>query len=183
MNKSLKVLFVASGIYVFAAQLLGPLYAVYVRGIDKAVTSVSISWATFMASSLLFTYLISLFGDKIKETEYLLIAGYALKGIIWFLYIFVTNFPQLILLQIFLGFSDSLHPSSFVAILAKHLDKGKYLAQYAKYKLVSQSASVLGILLGGAIVSNYGFIPLFVLMSVLSISSSLFVLLQPRKRL
>ena len=183
MNKSLKVLFIASGIYVFAEQLLGPLYAVYVGGIDKAVTSVSISWATFMASSLLFTYLISLIGDKVKETEYLLVAGYTLKGIIWFLYIFVTSFPQLVLLQVLLGFSDSLHPSSFVAILAKHLDKGKYVTQYAKYKLVSQSASVLGILLGGAIVSNYGFSPLFVLMSILSISSSLFVLSQPRRRL
>ena len=160
---------------------MGPLYAVFVGNFDNKILSVSISWFALMASAILFTYFISLLGDRIKETEYLLIGGYIVRSMIWFLYIFVNSLTSLIILQILLGFGEALGNPSFDAIFAKHLDKGIQIKEYSKWKILEKIAGASGVLLGGVIVSNFGFTPIFVLMSLMALISAVFVLVQPRK--
>ncbi|KKT81443.1 MAG: Major facilitator superfamily protein [Microgenomates group bacterium GW2011_GWC1_44_9] len=62
---ALKVLFISNAIYMFAALLLGPLYAVYVQGIGGGVLLVSVSTALsliFVNNALLLILLQVLFG-------------------------------------------------------------------------------------------------------------------------
>jgi len=82
-NRSLKILFLANGIFSFAGSMLGPLFAVFVERLDKNVLSVSLTWAAFMFSASIFTYLISLVGDRVKEKEYLLMAGFLVRAAGW----------------------------------------------------------------------------------------------------
>ena len=81
INKSLKILFLFNGVFVFAAMLLGPLYAVYVESIDKNILSVSITWAVFLTSATFFTFIVSRKGDSIKEKEHLLMGGFLIRGL------------------------------------------------------------------------------------------------------
>lgn len=83
INSSLKILFLANGIFSFAGSMLGPLFAVFVASFDKNILSVSLTWATFLFSTTVFTYVISLVGDKIREKEYLLMAGFLVRAAVW----------------------------------------------------------------------------------------------------
>ncbi|KKP68715.1 MAG: Multi-drug resistance efflux pump [Candidatus Moranbacteria bacterium GW2011_GWE1_35_17] len=182
-NKALRTLFLYNGIFVGAAAMLGPLYAIYVVKFVDGVTAVSISWAAFLVSTSIFTYIVSRKGDGIKEKEYLLLAGYIVRILSWILLIFVHNLTSLVLVQILLGFGESLGTPSFNALFADHLDKNKHIKEYSNWSLIANLTSAAGILAGGAIVNNFGFKALFLFMSALSLVTFFGILLKPRKLL
>lgn len=180
-NSALKTLFVFNGIFVFAANLLGPLFAIYVERLGVDVFGVSLSWASFLVSSVVFTYLISLFGDRIREKEYLLMAGYLIRSVVWISYIFVGQLYLLILLQVILGVGEAFGTPAFDAIFAEHLDNNHHIREYADWKIVSNILSAVAIITGGMIAINFGFNLVFILMSVLSMFSFASVLLISRR--
>ncbi len=182
-NKSLKILFIYNGIFVFAASLFGPLYAVYVGLLDKNILSVSITWSAFLIATIIFTLIISKIGDRLKEKEYLLLAGFLVRAITWFLFIFTTNVYYLIFLQILLGFGEALGTPAFDAIFAEHLDGGRHIKEYSDWKLISNIATSVGTLIGGLIVIEFGFQWLFISMSLLAIVSFIGVFSQSRNLL
>lgn len=69
---------------------------------------------------------------------------------------------------------------AFEVIFAEHLDEGKHIADYSDWKLISNIMLALGTLIGGVIVSKFGFTPLFLLMSSLAVISFIGVILKPR---
>lgn len=183
MNKSLRTLFVFNGMFVFASMLLGPLYAVYVSGIDKSILAVSGSWGTLLISSTIFTLLMSKWGDSLKEKEYFLIAGYLIRGCVWLAYIFIGSFVQLLVLQFILGIGEALGTPSYDALFAEHLDKKKHITAYSGWKVISNIVAASATFIGGFIVSQHGFVPLFTMMSVLAFTCAIGIFLRPRKLL
>jgi MFS family permease len=181
INKSLRVLFVLNSIFVFAGSLLGPLYAIYVRGIDSKVISVSLSWAVFMFSSTVFMYFVSKYGDKIKEQEYLLAGGFLVRCLAWFGYIFVFNLSSLIILQVVLGLGEALGTPSWNAIFAKHLDEKKEIMDYSNWDIINNLMIAVATIVGGVLVTCFGFNLLFVIMGLLALVSFVGVLVTPRK--
>ena len=180
-NKILTVLFFYNGIFILAATMLGPLYAVYVERFVDGIMAVSISWATLLISTTLFTYFLSRTGDRIKDKKYLLLAGYLLRIIGWISFIFVNNILSLVLVQILLGLGESLGTPAFNTIFAEHLDKNEHIKEYSNWTLVSNLFSALGIVIGGLIVNSFGFPPLFLLMSLLATISFSGLLFQLKK--
>ena len=172
-----------NGIFVFASSLLGPLYAIYVSGVDSNVIAVSVSWSTYLFSTVIFTYLISLVGDRVKEKEYLLIAGYILRAVVWFSYIFVAGLPLLIFLQVLLGLGEALGSPAFNAIFAEHLDKGKHIADYAHWTVISNLCGATAVAVGGVLVKFIGFEFLFSVMTLLALIPIIGLLMKPRQLL
>ena len=84
-NNALKILFLYNGIFVLADSMLGPLYAVFVSGMKGGILPISFSWSAYLVSTTIFTFFISKIGDRIKEKEYLLLAGFAIRSLVWFL--------------------------------------------------------------------------------------------------
>jgi MFS family permease len=123
------------------------------------------------------------YGDKIKEREYMLMGGYIIRAVIWMFFIFVSNIRELIILQIILGAGEALGSPSFGAIFAVHLDKEKHIANYSSWQIIEKTAIALGTLIGGVIVSIFGFPPLFIIMSSIACLSFLIILFQPRELL
>jgi MFS family permease len=181
LNKPLRILFFINSVFVFAGALLGPLYAVYVQEIDKRILAVSFSWAVFMFASTGFMYLISKFGDRIKEKEYLLAGGFLVRAIAWLGYLFVTDITGLILVQIILGFGEALGTPSWGALFADHLNVRREIMEYSKWSVVSNIMVAFGVLMGGLIVTFYGFRVIFILMSFLAFISFVGTLLTPRR--
>ncbi|EKE00221.1 MAG: hypothetical protein ACD_22C00072G0004 [uncultured bacterium] len=182
-NRALKTLFIYNGIFVFAGSLLGPLYAVYVKGLDAHILSVSLSWAAFLISTTFFTFLLSKFGDRIKHKDYLLMAGYLIRSAVWIMYAFVGNVAALILLQLLLGVGEAFGTPSFDALFAEHLDKGKHICEYSDWKVISNLVLAFGTVLGGFIVSYFGFTILFICMSLLSLAAFFGILFKPKRSL
>lgn len=181
INKSLRVLFVLNSIFVFAGSLLGPLYAVYVQGIDNKVIMVSASWAVFMIASTIFMYFVSKYGDGVKEKEYLLAGGFLVRSLAWIGYLFVNNITGLIFIQIVLGLGEALGTPSWNAIFAKHLDGKHEIMDYSLWDIVNNFMIAVATIAGGIIVTLFGFKFLFVAMSLLALVSFIGVLATPRK--
>ncbi len=181
INRSLKILFLFNGIFVFAAMLLGPLYAVFVETIDENVLAISFSWAAFLLSATLFTYIVSQRGDSLREKEYLLMGGFLIRGVSWLLFILAGNVFHLIIIQALLGLGEALGSPSFNAIFAEHLDEGMQIKEYSSWQVIQNVITALATIIGGLIVANFGFIPLFIAMSGLAFISFFGVLVQPRE--
>lgn len=170
-NKVLRILFLYNGIFVLAGSLLGPLYAIYVEKLNTGILPVSISWATFLASTTLFTYLISKIGDGFKHKRYLLAGGYLIRGLGWITMSRITSIEHLIMLQFILGIGESLGTPAFDALVAEHLDKNKHIMDYSDWKMLSNFVLVIGTLIGGYVVSRTGFTYLMIAMAMLAFVS------------
>ncbi len=182
-NNSLKTLFLFNSIFVFAGNLLGPLYAIYLRSISPDITAVSISWAVYMFTATLGTIIVGKIGDKLQEKEYLLLAGYLCRAIGWFGFLFASSFQHVIMLQILIGIGEAAGTPAFEVIFSEHLDKGERVSEYATWRIISNLFVTAGILLGGWIVSYWGFPTIFAIMGSLAIISFLGILLKPRNLL
>jgi MFS family permease len=183
MNRSLRTLFLFNGIFVFSASLLGPLYALYVEGLDQGVLSVSTTWAVFTMSATFFMFLLTKFGDRVKDKENLLLAGFIIRAIVWFSYTLIGNISSLILLQILLGLGEALGTPAYDSLLAEHLDRGKHISECARWKLISNLVGSIATIIGGFTVTIFGFNPLFRLMSILALISFIGILKSPKRLL
>lgn len=182
-NEALRTLFIYNGIFVFASGLLGPLYAVFVQTFDNKTTTVTLSWAVFLASTTIFTFLVSKYGDKVLEKEYLLVTGYLIRAIVWFAFPFIETIFALFFLQLLLGLGEALGTPSYDAIFAQHLNKNKEIQDYSQWKLVANLLGAAAVIVGGVIVQELSFKYLFFLMGILALVSAVGVIIKPRKLL
>ena len=179
-NRILRTLFLYNGVFVLANNLLGPLYAIYVGGFNTGILPISLSWATYLISATLFMFLLSKLGDKFKKKRLLVCLGYIIRSACWLFMSYITTIEQLIVAQFILGIGEALGTPSFDAIFAEHLDKGKHIMDYADWKLITNAVLVLGTIVGGLIVSNFGFPVLFRFMSGLVMISLIGFLVNPK---
>lgn len=180
-NRSLKTLFTLNSIFVFGGSLFGPLYAIYVQSFDNKIITVSLSWAVFMISSTFFTYFVAKYGDKIREKEYILAGGFLVRGIAWLGYLFVSNIAGLIVIQVILGLGEALGTPAWNAIFAKHLDNNKEIMDYSEWNIINNLLVAASTIIGGLLVTLFGFNVLFVAMSMLAFVSFVGVLITPRR--
>jgi len=82
MNKSLIILLAVNSVFVLAANLLGPLYAVYIEQLGGDIAVVSGTWSVMLLITTLVNFLLVKYVDKIREHEYFLIAGFILRAIV-----------------------------------------------------------------------------------------------------
>jgi MFS family permease len=88
-----------------------------------------------------------------------------------------------VFIQILLGLGDSFGTPSFNAIIAEHLDVGRFIEEFSDWKLVLNIATGIGTLIGGIMVKEFGFDWLFIFMTILAIISFIGIWVQPRKLL
>ncbi len=181
MNKALRALLIYNGIFVLAGSLLGPLYTVYVQHITTSVVILSFSSGIFLISTTLCIFVVSLFGDKVRDKKYLLLAGFLVRAIVWFLFIFVNSVFFLIVLQIVLGVGEALGSPAFGSLMAEHLDKGRHIEDFSDMTIVFNLSGALATILGGFMVARYGFPALFVTMSALAFIAFFGLVIQPKR--
>lgn len=167
-NVALRNLFFYNGIFCFAQNLLGPLYAVFVQRIDNKIIWVSIAWATSLVSTTFFVYILSRVGDRFRDKN-LLLAGFLIRSVAWFLFLFVNSIPALLGNMILVGLGEAVGTPAFNAIFAEHLDDGCHVAEYSDWSVVLNIMLAGGTVIGGLVVSRFGFKPIFVMMSLLSL--------------
>jgi len=179
-NLALKALFVSNSIYLFAALLLGPLYAVYVQKIGGGVLLVSVQQLFFYVSSTIFLLFVARWGDRIREKEMMLVVSYVIRGLGFLSYIFIGSALALILIQVLFGLSESLGTPTFGALFAKHIDKKEEVMEFSDWAMVSNLVMALGTILGGFVVSSLGFNFLFVTIAILCFLSAGWIIFTPK---
>lgn len=176
-QKQLRVLFLYNGIFILAGNLLVPLYSLYLQQFQSSVLTISLAWGILLTSSTLFSLVLSRFATRLKTKEYLLLGGYLVRAFAWLGFFFAGNIVTILVLQALLGLGEALGSPAFDALFAERISGRPPIAAYAKWKMVSNFMTGLGTIIGGAIVSTFGFPILFLLMSMLAIISFAGILL------
>jgi MFS family permease len=179
-NQALKTLFLYNSIFVFANNLLGPLYTVYIQKFDINVFSISSVWATFIFFTTVFTFLLAKIGDRIKEKEYFLMVGFLIRALGWLLYLFAHNILFIIIIQIVLALGEAFGSPAFDAIFSEHVDKNFRMSEYSNWRIIYNLSMVLATIIGGFVVYKFGFTPLFLSVSGISLFCFFGVLTKPR---
>jgi len=182
-NKALKVLYLYNSLFVFASNLIGPLFAIYIQKFDSQVLAISLIWATYIISTAVFSFAFSKYGDRIVEQEYCLMAGFLIRAVVWFAYIFASNLYIVILLQILLALGEAIGSPAFDAIRSNHVDKAVQMSEFAIWILISNLSMGVATVIGGLTVSYLGFPILFFIMFVLALIAFFGVMSQPRQLL
>ena len=183
MNKSLKLLLGINSIFVIAANLLGPLYALYISRMGGSIAVISGTWSVMLLTTTLVNFVLIRYGDRIKEHEYLLIAGFVFRAIAWIGFVYSGSITSIIALQIVIGVGEAVGSTGFDAIFAEHLDKQCHIRDYAIWKTISNVIAAMATLIGGFVVTFYGFGPMFYFMAIVAIFCAIFTYLLPRKAL
>lgn len=182
-NKSLFALIIINGIFVFGANMFPPIFALFVQKIGGNAFAAGSIWAIFAITSGIAIFFVSLFGDKLKEKEYLLAISYIIRAISWLGYFFVNALWQIYIIQFILAIGEALGTPVFSALFSQHLDSGFYIKEWSAWTALSFILIGVASLLGGVIVSSFGFQTLFLIMSALAVISFIFLIVQPRKLL
>lgn len=183
MNKSLKLLLSINSIFVLAGNLLGPLYAVYIEGLGGSIAVVSGTWSVMLLTTTLVNFALIRYGDRIKEHEYLLIAGFIFRAIAWIGFVYAGNIAAIIALQIVVGVGEAVGSTGFDAIFAEHLDRSSHIRDYAVWKTISNIIAAIATFIGGFVVTLYGFSPMFYFMGTIALACAIFTCLLPRRAL
>jgi hypothetical protein len=79
-RKQLRILALYNGIFIFAANLLVPLYTIYMQQFQNSVFSVSLVWSVSLLSTTFFTLIVAKYGHRVRQKEHLLLAGYLVRA-------------------------------------------------------------------------------------------------------
>ncbi|MBU1167764.1 MFS transporter, partial [Patescibacteria group bacterium] len=109
LNKAVRVLIITNGLILFAGALLGPIYAFFVKEIGGGILETSLTIGVFGLAAALTTYLTGLYVDRIKRPAMIVVVGYIVMGVGFFLYIFVESLWMLFLVQIVIGFAEAFY--------------------------------------------------------------------------
>lgn len=183
MNNSLKLLLAINSVFVLSANLLGPLYAVYIEGLGGSITMVSGTWSVMLISVTLTNLILIKYGDRVKEHEHFLLSGFILRTVAWLSFVYASNIFHIIFIQIIIGVGEAVGSTGFDAIFAEHLDRARHIRDYATWKTLSSLIAALATMIGGLIVTQYGFNPMFYLMSIVASCCAIITYLLPRKTL
>ena len=171
MNKFLKLLFLGQSINVLADNLLVPIFAIFVLSIGGNAQMAGILWGIQFAVSATVGFFILRLHDK-RNLDYLFLkTNFLIKGIAWTLLIFNQSIPMMVLVQVLIGFASAIGGPSLNAITSEHLDKDRHIREWGTLQLVCNIVIAVASVLGGLIMANFGFTPMFILMSLLSFLS------------
>lgn len=180
-NKSLRILLFTNGLVLTASAMLGPIYALFVEKVGGDLLEASSTFAVYNLTAVILTFIFGKFADKIKEEELVVVLGYLILGIGFLGYLFVNSIWSLLLVQVIIGLGEAVYGPAFDACYSKHLEKGKYAAEWGIWEGLNYLTKAIGALIGGILANSFGFNYLFIFMALLCFISAFYIFLLPRK--
>jgi MFS family permease len=180
-NRPLKILLLTNSLILVAGAMLGPIYALFVEKIGGDLLDASLTAGMFALTAGIVTLISGKFSDKVKENELIVILGYAIMGLGFLLYTVCNSIFFLLIIQIIIGFGEAIYAPAFDAIYSKHLTKKQAGRQWGAWEAMNYFSIAIGAVIGGLIVTAFGFNVLFVIMAMMSFLSAVYIYQLPRK--
>jgi len=180
-NKALRILLSTNALILISGAMLGPIYALFVEKVGGDLMDASIAGGLFALAAGLTTLFSGKLSDKVKENELIIVIGYIIMGVGFLLYIAVNSILFLFIVQVISGLGNAVYAPAFDAVYSKHLDGHKSGTQWGAWESMNYFSTAIGAIIGGAIVTLFGFNTLFVVMALLCFGSGTFIYLLPRK--
>ena len=174
-NKALRVLIITNGLVLVAGAMLGPIYALFVAKVGGDLLDASIAGGIFALAAGLTTFIAGRYADKIKRDERIVAFGYVMMAIGFFLYLFVNSIWFLFLVQILIGFGEAIYAPAFDALFTLHVTERKAGREWGAWESMNYLTLAVGAVVGGFIVTNFGFSAIFIVMGLLCLSSAAYI--------
>ncbi len=174
-NKALRILLSTNAIILVANAMLGPIYALFVEKVGGSLLNASIAKGLFALAAGITTLLSGKYSDKVKEKELVVVLGYIIMGVGFLLYTWVDTIIFLFVVQIISGFGEAIYSPAFDAVYSKHLDDHKSGTQWGAWESINYFTIAIGAVVGGGIVTLFGFQTLFIIMAMLCFCSALYI--------
>jgi len=181
-NKALRILLITNGLILIAGAMLGPIFAIFAEQVGGNILEAGIAGGLFALAAGITTLISGRYADKIKRDERIVIIGYVLMGLGFFLYIFVNSVWFLFAVQVLIGIGEAIYSPAFDALYSKHLCTTKAGREWGLWESMNYFTAAGGAAIGGLIAFNFGFDPLFVVMTIICFGSVIY-LLQIKKRI
>lgn len=169
LNKTTKILLIASSLWYFGEGLFGPLFAVYAEKIGGDLLDITWAWAFYLITTGVFYFLIGKFYNNSAYKKHVMIVGYALNALLTFCYMFVSNPTQLFLLQIGLGMAEALSAPIWDSLFASNLEDTENTFHWSLATGHTHFVSGIAIAIGGLIANYISFNALFLTMGIIQL--------------
>lgn len=180
-NKALRILLFTNALILLSAAMLGPIYALFVEEIGGDLLDASFAGGLFAVAGGLTTFLFGKMSDRVRQNQYLISIGYSLMGLGFLLYLWVDSVWMLFVIQCLIGFGEAVYSPPFDKLYSDHLAKTKSGEQWGAWEAMNYFMLAIGAFLGGFIAHKFGFQILFMVMSILSFTSAIYLAILPKK--
>lgn len=180
-NKALRILLLTNAMVLMSAAMLGPIYAIFVEKNGGDLMDASLAGGIFALTAGLTTIFSGRYSDRLKENELIVVLGYSIIGTGFFLYFWVDSMIFLFITQAIIGLGEAIYSPAFDAVYSKHLDGHKSGTEWGAWESMNYFTSALGAIIGGTLVTAFGFKTLFIVMSILCFSSAGYIYHLKRK--
>ncbi|MFC1645174.1 MFS transporter [Patescibacteria group bacterium] len=174
-STALKILLYTNAMVLMAGAMLGPIYALFVEKVGGDLMDASIAGSIFALVAGLTTLISGKYSDKIKENELVVVLGYLFMGLGFLLYFWVNSVIFLFIVQAIIGLGEAIYAPAFDALYSKHLDGKKAGSQWGAWESMNYFTTAVGALIGGGIVTVFGFQSLFIIIATLCFFSALYI--------
>lgn len=181
LNKIVRYLIIADVFFWFSWGILGPIFPIFIISKIEGGTPLilGISSAIYLIIRSILRIPLGIFLDKCiseRDDYFVLVTGLFISAFTPFGFIMATVPGHIYLLQIFHGIGASMFMAGWSAIFTRHIKKGKESTQWGIDSMaVGISAGIMGIV-GGWLVTKYGFNIVFVISGTIGLLSSLILL-------
>ena len=180
-NKAIRVLLGVNAAVLFAGAMLSPIYAIYVEKVGGDLMDASIAGGIFAFVTGVVSLISGHYTDKVKENELIISLGFMILGVGYFFYAMVDSIWSLFAVQVLIGVGMAISAPSYDAVYTKHVVGHHSGKQWAAWESMAYITTSAGAIVGGIIVTHFGFNSVFVIMSVLSLLSALYIYVLPRR--
>ena len=172
MNRSLRLLLIASSLWYLGEGLLGPLFAVFAERVGGDVFDITSAWATYLIVCGLAYPIVGRLVNQSRWKFRVITIGYALNTVCTFSYLLVTTPHQLLLVQLGLGLAEAISTPSWDAYFASELSERDDTFAWGIASGHTQVVSGIAIAVGGMIAKWGSFHALFITMGCISLLAS-----------
>ena len=164
MRKELKILLTTNALFVLAAGLFGPIYAVFVEEIGGDLLTAGSAYAAFAIAAGVLILIIGRWEDRVKHQEKLVMLGYALSCLGFVGLLFVREPIHLFIVQVMFGIGEAVLAPAYDGLYSKNLDRGKAASEWGFWEGTERIVMAVAAFVGGFLASVYGFRFLFLVM-------------------
>jgi MFS transporter, DHA1 family, multidrug resistance protein len=184
-NKALQALLFGNSLILISLGMLVPIYALFVKelggsALSAGLTAGALAFAS-ACSALVSGKLIDHFDPS--QTKNFLVSGWLLIGLSAISYMLVNNVAVLFLVQIFTGFVKTISAPAFDTLYARHLDKQSTGQEYGLWEASFFITAGIGSVLGGLLVTEFGFDGVFIGMAILAFLAAIYIAFLPKDTL
>jgi MFS family permease len=172
LNKKVRALLFADGIWFFGEGMLGPLFAVFAQRVGGDVLDITWAWSVYLIVYGVMTMLIGKLSDNKIKKEWLVAGGFTLNALLTFGYLFVQTSLGLLVLQFGLGIAAAMATPTWDALYAKYGGAKNRGYLWGLSDGMDPLVTGIAIIIGGLVVNYISFTALFLIMGVIQLISA-----------